>query len=185
MTGVRNRKEMHMYIRKAEEADIPFISDIYERIHSDEESGKVTIGWVRGIYPTRATAESALQRGDLFVGADGEKIVASAVINQVQMDSYAMGNWSEETPEKEIMVLHTLVIDPDCTRRGFGREFVRFYEEYAEKNACTMLRMDTQDINVNARKLYQKLGYTEVDTVPCSFNGIADIRLVLLEKKIK
>ena len=53
------------------------------------------------------------------------------------------------------------------------------------KNACTMLRMDTQEMNVNARKLYQKLGYTEVDTVPCSFNGIADIRLVLLEKKIK
>ncbi|MCD8387247.1 MAG: hypothetical protein LUD17_10205 [Bacteroidales bacterium] len=29
-----------------------------------------------------------------------------------------------------------------------------------------------------------QLGYTEADVVPCDFNGLESVRLVLLEKKI-
>ena len=32
--------------------------------------------------------------------------------------------------------------------------------------------------------LYQKLGYAEPDIVPCIFNGIPNVQLVLLEKKL-
>ena len=34
------------------------------------------------------------------------------------------------------------------------------------------------------RRLYQKLGYAEPDIVPCIFNGIPNVQLVLLEKKL-
>ena len=44
-----------------------------------------TIGWIRGVYPTRKTAEAALERGDLFVMADSGNVVAAAVINQTQV----------------------------------------------------------------------------------------------------
>ena len=33
-------------------------------------------------------------------------------------------------------------------------------------------------------KFYQKLGYTEIGIVPCVFNGIDGVQLVLLEKKL-
>ena len=33
-------------------------------------------------------------------------------------------------------------------------------------------------------KFYNKLNYKEIDIVPCKFNGIEGVHLVLLEKKI-
>ena len=61
---------------------------------------------------------------------------------------------------------------------------MHFYEEYAREKGCTSLRMDTQVINTPARTLYKKLGYTEIGTVFCEFNGIKNTELVCLEKKI-
>ena len=171
-----------MTVRKATAADIAAVSAIFEAIHTEEESGRVTIGWIRGVYPTRATAEAALVRGDLFVMEECGEVLGSAVINQLQVDSYADGAWRCAAPAEEVMVLHTLVISPDAGRRGCGRAFVEFYERYALENGCRYLRMDTNERNANARAMYKKLGYAEVDTVPCDFNGIPGIRLVLLEK---
>ena len=44
--------------------------------------------------------------------------------------------------------------------------------------------MDTNAKNAAARRLYSRLGYREAGIVPCVFNGIPDVRLVCLEKKL-
>ena len=41
-------------IRPATAHDLARIEEIYDTIHTAEEAGKVSIGWVRGVYPTRA-----------------------------------------------------------------------------------------------------------------------------------
>ena len=48
--------------RKAGVQDLDQIAAIYDRIHTLEEAGPVTTGWVRHIYPTRDTALAALKR---------------------------------------------------------------------------------------------------------------------------
>lgn len=172
-----------MLIRKATHTDISAIEQIYSDIHTCEENGETAIGWIRDVYPTRATAQAALLRDDLFVGeADGE-IVGAAVINQVQVEEYVYGSWHYKAADEEVAVLHTLVISPKASGKGYGREFVSFYEEYALENNCPYLRIDTNERNVRARAMYKKLGYTEVGVVPCDFNGIKGVNMVLLEKK--
>ena len=170
-------------IRKATEKDLPEVSRIYEEIHTEEENGAVTIGWIRSIYPTAATAEQALQRGDLFV-EDDNGIVGAAIINQQQVDSYLSAKWNYDISEQEVMVLHTLMISPKVSGKGYGRSFVDFYEQYALSHNCHYLRMDTNAVNQRARALYKKLDYQEVDIVPTVFNGIENVQLVLLEKRI-
>lgn len=173
-----------MEFRKAAEADLAAISEIYEKIHTAEENGDLTVGWARNVYPTYSTAKAALQREDLFVAEDHGRIVGTAIINQLQPVSYASGNWEYEASGDTVMVLHTLAIDPKLSGRGYGRQFLKFYEEYALSMDCPYLRMDTQIINTNARALYGKLRYKEIGTVPCTFNGIEGVQLVLLEKKL-
>ena len=74
-------------IRKADLRDLDAAAALYERIHDAEEAGRQTIGWIRGVYPTRATAETALDRGDLYVlEADGD-LLGAAVINQIHMEA--------------------------------------------------------------------------------------------------
>lgn len=173
-----------MEIRKAVKQDLPAVEKIYSDIHTAEESGKVTIGWARNIYPTLLTALQALARGDLFVQVDEGNVVGTAIINQTQVDSYKNASWQYAAKDTEVMVLHTLVISPAASRKGYGKAFVKFYEDYAASNACKFLRMDTNERNANARSLYKKLGYTEVGIVPCDFNGLKQIHLVLLEKQL-
>ena len=171
-------------IRKAVQADIPAVAAIYDKLHTEEEAGRATIGWIRGVYPTEDTARQALSRGDLFVQEDGGAIVGAAIINQTQVDAYYGGPWQYAAEDNEVMVLHTLVIDPDAAGRGFGKQFVAFYEDYAIQNGCKVLRMDTNSRNLRARAMYAKLGYREAGIVPCVFNGIAGVGLVLLEKML-
>ncbi len=76
-------------IRKANQHDIPAIGKIYDEIHSREEAGEVTTGWIRGVYPTEKTAADAVARGDMFVAEDGSgRIVVTGIINQIQVDVY-------------------------------------------------------------------------------------------------
>lgn len=169
-------------IRRVTASDIPAVAAIYDKLHTEEEAGNVTIGWIRGVYPTEDTARQALRRDDLFVQEDGGRIVGAAIINQAQVDAYSGGPWAYEAEDTEVMVLHTLVIDPDSAGKGYGKAFVAYYEHYARKEGCRVLRMDTNSRNTRARAMYEKLGYREAGIVPCNFNGIAGVGLVLLEK---
>ncbi len=172
-------------IRKATTQDIDAVTNIYLAIHDAEEKNDMTIGWVRDIYPTRKTAADAAARGDLFVEVVDDRIVASAIINQTQVPEYADCTWEYPAEDSDVMVLHTLVVHPDERGHGFGKVFVRFYEQYAKQQGCHYARMDTQEKNAAARKMYAGLGYKEPGIVPCNFNGISEVSLVCLEKKLE
>ena len=66
-----------MIIRKGTQADLVSVEQLYNDIHTAEETGQQTIGWIRGVYPTRATAQAALDANDLFVLEDAVMVVAS------------------------------------------------------------------------------------------------------------
>lgn len=178
------KKEESEMVRKANLKDVDEIAEIYMAIHDAEERGELTIGWSRGIYPVRGTAEEGIERGDLFVCEDGGRVVAAGIINQIQVPEYRDCQWGHDSTDEEVMVLHTLVVDPTAQARGYGTEFMSFYEVYALERGCHHLRMDTQEKNHTARAFYKKLGFSEPGIVFCTFNGIPHVRLVCLEKEI-
>ena len=173
-----------MMFRKATIEDIDQIVKIYEHIHDEIELGNVNIGWIRGVYPTKQTALSAIENQDMFVEEYNGVIVAAAKINQEQVDDYVKASWQYEVNNDQVMVLHTLVVDPHIKSQGYGTRFVSFYEDYALQHGCHYLRIDTNAKNKKARSLYKKLGYQEISIVSSIFNGIPDVQLVCLEKKI-
>lgn len=176
---------MTVTFRKATAADLDAVSAIYDHIHTEEEAGRTTIGWVRDIYPTRATAEAALCRGDLFVEEQNGTVVGTAILNHLQGDEYTDAPWQIAADNDHVLVMHTLVIDPAAKGHGLGTAFAQFYERTAREKGCTALRIDTNARNIPARTLYNKLGYREVTIVPCQFNGIDGVELVLLEKAVE
>lgn len=172
--------------RKATVGDLDRIAAIYSHILDLEEAGKATTGWVRNIYPSRETALEGINAGEMFVLEDESTIVAAARINQKQVPEYANASWEHtEAPDDKVMVLHTLVVDPTLSGKGYGSSFVRFYEDYAKEHGCPYLRMDTNERNASARRLYAHLGYREAGIVTCTFNGIRSIHLVCLEKTLQ
>ncbi len=110
-------------IRKANYYDLDRITEIYDQIHDFEEAGKLVIGWIRNVYPVRKTAEASLARDDPFVIEDDGIIVASAIINQIQVPEYADASWEYEAHDDEIMILHTLTVDPFQTGKRLWQDF--------------------------------------------------------------
>ena len=197
---------MSITIRTAEFSDLDAVSRIYNDIHTAEEAGICTIGWLRDVYPTRKTAEDAILRQDLFVLEEDEsgsvlddeisdgipdktsgrisgRIVGAAIINRIQVDVYADAPWEFDTDQ--VCVLHTLVISPEAAGKGYGEAFVSYYENFALEHGLPELRIDTNARNTAARKMYHKLGYKEIAVVPVTFNGIPGVDLVLLEKNLE
>ena len=170
--------------RKANKGDLDAIERIYERTHDAEEAGLTTTGWVRGIYPVREVAEASLDRDDMYVAEHDGKVVATGIINKIQVNVYLDCEWEYKAPDDRVCVLHTLAVDPDTRGMGIGPAFVEFYEKTAKEQGCEMLRIDTNARNKKARRMYGRLGYTETDIVPTVFNGIRGVDLVLMEKKI-
>ena len=174
-----------MQIRKATKEDIGRITEIYSEIHSAEEQGFSTTCWIRGVYPVPETAEAALERDDLYVLEAGGEVVGSAIINNQQMEEYRLGDWKYTPRDEEVTVLHTLVISPGVSGRGYGKAFVDYYEKYAVATNSPYLRFDTNEKNTRAREMYKKLGYTEAGIIRCDFSGIKNVNLVMLEKLAK
>ena len=171
-------------IRPATADDLPRIEQIYDAIHTAEETGAASVGWARGVYPTRATAQAALDDGALFVLTDGGALVAAGRIDRTQVPVYAQVPWQYAAPPEQVLVLHTLVVDPTIAGHGYGTQFVRFYARRARALGCTVLRIDTNAKNAAARRLYARLGFREAAIAACTFNGIAGVSLACLEKRL-
>ena len=171
-------------IRKATEKDAALIAEIYEAIHTQEESGSSFIGWQRGIYPTIDTAKLGIEKHDMFVMEDADGIIVAARLNKEQCRQYADANWEYPAEDHEVMVMHTLVVHPKKQGSRCGLKMLQYYEAYAEQEGCRYLRIDTNEGNKRARAFYTKYGYKEVGIVGGEFNGMADIPLVCMEKKI-
>lgn len=174
-----------MKFRLAQESELQKVVEIYERILDDEEAGHTVIGWERGVYPTFETARSAFLKEELYVALLEGAIVASAIINTTQVDVYEKGSWQYDVEEEKVFVLHTLTVDPLAGGKGIGRAFVDFYEKLAIERGRPYLRLDTNAKNARARKMYKTLGYEEIGIVDTTFNGIAGVKLVLLEKALE
>lgn len=176
---------MQYTIRKAMQADVPAVAGIYDRILLKEEAGQVTIGWLRGVYPTEQTARAALAADDLFV-------MEATVLSARRRASIRCRYRNTETPTGAMRTCRKTRLwcctrwwsTPCALGGGFGTAFVSFYEQYAKAHACRYLRMDTNVINKAARRFYAKLGFYESGVIGCVFNGIPDVKLVCLEKKL-
>lgn len=181
---------MGLVFRKATFDDLEDIVRIYDKSHDAEEAGLTTTGWKRGIYPVREVAEASLSRDDMYVAELTDEdhpepwVIATGVINQIQVDVYADCDWVYRGPDDDVSVLHTLAVDPDARGKGAGPAFVKFWEDLAAKEGCSILRIDTNALNKRARRMYAKLGYIESGVVPTVFNGLKNVDLVMMEKFI-
>ena len=113
-----------------------------------------------------------------------EYVTAAAKIDHHQMAQYAQCVWRNDAPPEQVLVLHTLVVDPAVKGKGYGTAFVRFYEDMGRETGRSCLRIDTNARNTTARALYARLGYTEAGIVAGTFNGIPGVELVCLEKTV-
>lgn len=173
-----------MEIRKAVSQDIDAVERIYHAVLDDQEQNTNFTNWQRGSYPTRETAETALDMGTLYVQTEGDKMVGCAILNHEQLPEYANVPWEYPGTGDEVLVIHTLCVDPAASGKGYAKALVSYAEALGRKLGCTALRLDTYEGNTPARAMYTKLGYRFVGGTEFFFQGYIRETLVLFEKQL-
>ena len=172
-------------IRRARAEDVDATARIYEALMDREEAGQGATNWKRDVYPTRETARRAQEAGWLYVKEDGAGgICASMILNHEQPPCYRDADWQVTAAPENVLVLHTLCVDPACAGRGIGREMVRFALSHARETGMRAVRLDTFEGNAPARALYAGLGFRLAGRADVLHEGVIPETLVLFEKEV-
>lgn len=160
-------------VELAEMKDIGELEKLYNDLNDYLETGINYAGWKKGVYPSIDTVINRIRDRSLFVIKSNEEIVASVILNHKQDYAYSKINWVDNLTEKEILVVHTLVVSPKYMRQGIGDILLDFIKKYSLKLGIKSIRLDVEINNTPAISLYEKHGY--------KYKGTVDLGLVDLD----
>ncbi|PXV62325.1 acetyltransferase (GNAT) family protein [Dysgonomonas alginatilytica] len=159
-----------MVIEKAIPKDIDELEALYNDLNDYLEANVNYPGWIKHIYPVRETAIEGIKEDNLFVLRTDGIIAGSVILNNEPEKAYDEVEWGIEAGYDEIIVVHTLVINPKCMQKGVALELMNYAQKYAVKQNMKSIRLDVSVNNVPAIALYEKLGYKYIGTVDLGLN---------------
>ena len=165
-----------MQIVKADTKDYPAVREFYYALTDEMEQAEFTPGWIRDIYPTQEYLKDSIRKGELYIGRCGEEIAACMVVNHDYNEAYRQVKWS---------------VRRKFSGRGLAKQLVQEVIDMAENSGIRTIRLDVLKGNLPAEKVYLKMGFRYVDTLPMYYEdtGITDYkafeRLICSEGKLK
>ena len=159
-----------MFIEKGTINDIDELEVLYDDLNDYLEAGLNYPGWIKGIYPVRETAVAGINAENLFVQRVDGVIAGSVILNHEPEKAYDEVVWGIKDDYKDIIVIHTLVVNPKFMQRQVACELMQFAHEYAVEQKIKSIRLDVSVHNIPAIALYEKLGYKYIGTVDLGLN---------------
>lgn len=171
-------------IRKATQQDLSQVEATYNELFDHEAATTSYTNWKKGLYPTLDYARQAQEQGTLYVGEENGEIYGSVILNHIQPEEYQKIPWTFDAKPEEVVVIHTLCIRPSAARKGYGKEFCQFSEEFARQAGAKVIRLDTYEGNLPARSFYPKMGYRFAGSTKFHFQQVIWEVLFCYEKQL-
>jgi GNAT superfamily N-acetyltransferase len=159
-------------IRKANLNDLDAIEDAYNEHFQYEIDHQAYTVFKKGVYPTRADAERAIGAGAMFIYEENGLLCGSLILDKKQPVEYANILWKVDCAEREVMVIHLLMVRPQMSGRGIGSALIKYAVEFARNDGCKALRLDTGGQNIPAVALYEK---NEFDIIMRAPKKVGDV----------
>ena len=159
-----------MMIEKATLNDADELGRLYDCVN-DHLSATVNYpGWKKGLYPIRGDAVDAIREGTMFVLRENGQIAGTVILSHRQEAAYAQAAWGAELEDKQVLVVHTLAVHPQHLSHGVGRQLMEFAIAHARTQKMRAIRLDVNEKNVPAIRLYESLGFALIDTVDMGYS---------------
>lgn len=159
-----------MLIEKGTIYDIEELEVLYDDINDYLEANINYPGWIKGVYPVRETAATGIESNNLFVLKIDGVIAGSVILNNKPENAYNEVSWDIEADYKDVIVVHTLVVNPKFMRQQIAWKLMQFAQQYAIEQGIKSIRLDVSIHNIAAIALYEKLGYKYIATVDLGLN---------------
>ena len=169
-----------MIFRKAEKEDFDKIKSLYWTLIDQEQDDPSFPHWKKGIHPSDEMIQDSIDKGDLYVLADGDEIAACVIANDEKVEGYADAPWQIDSDD--VIVLHVLAVHPDHRGKGLARRLVENVIEQERKAGKKALRLDVIENNTIAEKLYQKLGFQFIQTKTLYYDVVGKMTFKLYER---
>lgn len=168
-----------MIFRKAEKVDFYKIRSLYWNLIDQDQDDPSFPHWKKGIHPSDEMILDSIDKGDMYVLADGEEIAACVIANDEKVKGYADAPWQVDSDD--IIVLHVLAVHPDHRGKGLARRLVENVIEQERKAGKKALRLDVIENNTTAERLYQKLGFRYIQTKTLYYDVVGEMTFKLYE----
>ena len=142
-----------MIFRKAEKEDFYKIRSLYWNLIDQEKDDPSFPQWKKGIHPSDEMIQASIDKGELYVLADGDEIAACVIANDEKVDGYADAPW--QINSDEIIVLHVLAVNPGQRGKGLARRLVENVIELERKAGRKALRLGVE-FGVAGTEQYKK-----------------------------
>lgn len=115
--------------------------------------------WIYGKHPTDESLQSYIDRGEMYVLTDGEKIAGMAAVAMCQGEEYMNISWKDDLACDEAAAVHLLAICPEYRGRSLGIRILEEAMDIAVRSGKKALRLDTLKSNLPARRMYDRAGF--------------------------
>ncbi|MBQ3378630.1 MAG: GNAT family N-acetyltransferase [Clostridia bacterium] len=147
--------------------ELAAVSDLYEKTLSHLEATVNYPKWTKE-YPSIKSVGEAISRGEQYACTKNGEVLGAVVLNDDPRGDYGAGDWSRELKEGEYLVIHTLAVSPQASRRGIGAYMVDCAVIEARNAGYKAIRIDVVPDNTPAIALYMKKGF--------KFAGVKDLK---------
>ena len=147
-------------IRQAKIDDLPCIMDIVQKTIKEMRNYNNT-QWDE-TYPQASNFATDIEKGELFAVDRDSRLAGFICINRVEPLEYNELPWSQDCLA---LVIHRMAVNTNCRGNGVGTELLAHAECLASQAQINYLKTDTNSLNTNAQKLFERCGYRRVGTM--------------------
>ena len=172
-----------MNIRKGTIQDLDEISVLYDTLNDYLDCHINYPGWRKGIYPIREDAEAGISENSLFVAEMDGRIAGTFILRHTPEEAYSLADWHTSLDYDSIFVLYTFAVHPHFLHQGVGHNCMQFILDYSVQQGMKAIRLDVYEKNIPAIRLYEKMGFTYIDSVDLGY-GSYDLNQFRLYQRI-
>ncbi|MCF0117295.1 MAG: GNAT family N-acetyltransferase [Bacilli bacterium] len=147
--------------------------------------GKDSLQWQQG-YPNIEVMQKDINSGNLFgVYEDGLLVGIESLIIGEDMNYFEIydGAWLKDVSDTDL-VIHRIAVKEEYHHRKIGQALMEYAEQYAKKEGCTSIKVDTHVKNIAMQKLLENNKYTYCGVIYLKRNEI-DNQRIAFEKVIE
>lgn len=82
----------------------------------------------------------------------------------------------------DLALIWDIRVTPELRGKGIGSVLIRAAEQWARARGCTELKVETQNINVEACEFYEKSGFELRAVDPNAYPGLDEIQMLWYRK---
>ncbi len=110
-------------------------------------------------YPTEDDFRKDIEKGELHVLEDEDKVAAFVCLNQWQSPEYEPLPFA---PCERFLVIHRVAVLPAARGKGLGQALFALAESEARRQGLIQLRTDTHETNTPMNALMRRCGFAQV-----------------------